>query len=344
MTQLTVRATGLPAARGPLSAHVLDVLGGRRCAPPRVSSDDPLDDDDLQLALHLCYELHYGGLDGVDDEMEWDVDLLAYRRQLERTVEDALVQLVGPPVPCDDVRSALPAVIEADGGVSLSSWMLEHGSLAEMTEFVIHRSAYQLKEADPHTWAVPRLPRAAKSGLVSIQAGEYGVEDPDHVMHSELFAATMRELGLDDRPNAHLDALPGSTLATGNLVSYFGLHRRWRGALVGHLAVFEMTSVEPMGRYAAALERMGASDAARRFYLVHVLADAVHERVAIDEMAGPLVDDEPALAGDVLFGARAVLAVEGRFAEHLLDSWAEGRSSLRVPVASHTLDGYRGRE
>lgn len=340
----TVVAPPLPTARGPLSRHVLERLAGRRAAPPPIVSADPLADDDLQLALHLCYELHYGGLTGVDDAMEWDPDVLSFRRSLEGAVEDALVRLVGPPVPCDDVRSALPALVEADEGPSLSRWMLEQGSLAEMTEFVVHRSAYQLKEADPHSWAIPRLPRVAKAGLVSIQAGEYGVEHPDHVMHSELFAATMRELGLDDRPNIHLDLLPGTTLATGNLVSHLGLHRRWRGALVGHLAVFEMTSVEPMGRYAAALERMGATEAARRFYLVHVLADSVHERVAIDEMAGPLVDAEPELAGDVLFGARAVLAVEARFAGHLLTSWAEGSSSFRSPVAIYTPDGYSGPE
>jgi hypothetical protein len=40
----------------------------------------------------------------------------------------------------------------------------------------------------------------------------------------------------------------------------FGL-RRWRTALVGHLAVFEMTSVEPMERYRRAL----ACSEGRRF-------------------------------------------------------------------------------
>jgi heme oxygenase-like protein len=67
----------------------------------------------------------------------------------------------------------------------------------------------------------------------------------------------MRELGLDDTYGAYLAIIPGVMLATVNLASYFGLHRRLRGALVGHLAVFEMTSVEPMGRYSTALRRHG---------------------------------------------------------------------------------------
>ncbi|QGG93669.1 iron-containing redox enzyme family protein [Actinomarinicola tropica] len=321
-----------PAARGPLSAHVLAVLEGAHGPAPQIPrSPDP---DDLHLALHLCYELHYGGLPGVPDDLEWDPHLIAFRRVLERWFEADLFDRVGPPVPSQDVRAALPELIRHDDGPSLSSWMVEHGTLTAMREFVVHRSSYQLKEADPHSFAIPRLPRAAKAGLVSIQAGEYGVEHPDHVMHSELFARTMRDLGLDDRPNAYLDQLPATTLANGNLVSMFGLNRRWRGALVGHLSVFEMTSVEPMGRYSAALERMGASPVARRFYDVHVMADAVHEVVAVEEMAGPLADEEPELAGDILFGARAVIASEGAFAQHLLDAFAEGRSSLLEPVAA----------
>ena len=147
-------------------------------------------------------------------------------------------------------------------------------------------------------------------------------------MHASLFADTMRALDLDPTYGAYLDLVPGVTLATVNLVSLLGLHRRWRGALVGHLALFEMTSVVPMGRYAAACTRLGLGEAARRFYDVHVAVDAHHEVVAAEELAGGLVAEDPALAADVSFGARALMAVEGRFAAHVLDSWAAGCSSL----------------
>src|SRR5205807_8709536 len=135
---------------------------------------------------------------------------------------------------------------------------------------------YQLKEADPHTWAIPRLMGGPKSAMVEIQADEYGGGQPGQ-SHAELFADTMAGLGLDATYGSYLDLLPGTTLATVNLISLFGLHRRWRGALVGHLAVFEMTSVVPMSRYSAALRRLGVDHSARLFYDVHVEADAVHE-------------------------------------------------------------------
>jgi hypothetical protein len=121
-------------------------------------------------------------------------------------------------------------------------------------------------------------------------------------------------------------------LMVSNLISLFGLNRRWRGALVGHLAVFEMTSVEPMGRYARALERLGAPEEARRFYDVHVLADAEHEMMAL-EMAGAFAAAEPELAGDVLFGASAALAIEARFADDLFGRWTSVPAFPRANVA-----------
>jgi hypothetical protein len=205
--------------------------------------------------------------------------------------------------------------------------MLERGTLRHFQEFAVHRSAYQLKEADPHSWAIPRLCGVPKAALVEIQSDEYGGGQAGEA-HADLFAATMVALGLDPTYGAYVDCLPGTTLATTNLISFFGLHRRWRGALIGHLAVFEMTSVEPMGRYSQALRRLGLPPAARRFYDVHVEADARHQVVAAGDLAGGLARAEPDLAPDIIFGARALMAAEGRFAQHLLRSWASERSSL----------------
>ncbi len=66
---------------------------------------------------------------------------------------------------------------------------------------------------------------------MEVQSDEYGGGRPER-MHSVLFANTMRALGLDDTYGAYLDRLPGITLATVNLMSLCGLHRRLRGAIV----------------------------------------------------------------------------------------------------------------
>jgi hypothetical protein len=297
-------------------------LVDRPALPP-----DPRTDDDFQLALHVAYELHYGSFDGVADEWEWHPALMAYTATLEAAFERALRADADPPSGSVDVREALPKLIREAHGPSLSSYMLESGTIREVREFAVHRSAYQLKEADPHTWAIPRLAGGPKAALVTIQSDEYG-GGVEQEMHSNLFAVTMQTIGLDPTYGAYLDRLPGVTLATGNLVTMFGLHRRLRGALVGHLAVFEMTSVIPMARYSQALRRLGVASAARRFYDVHVEADAHHEVVALHDLAVAFARQEPDLAGDILFGASALMDVETRFAGHLLSAWQSGRSSL----------------
>ena len=325
----------LPEARGPLSERVVGHLQQPPHPLPECSpvDDDPLTGDDLHLALYVCYELHYRSFAGVDEGWEWEPSLLALRRELESAFEQALLADVGPPVAVDDVEGALHRVIASGGGPSLSTYMADGGSREQLEEFAVHRSAYQLKEADPHTWAIPRLAGGPKAAMVEIQADEYG-GGVEREMHATLFGDTMAALGLDPTYGAYLDRLPGVTLATVNLVSLFGLHRRWRGALVGHLAVFEMTSVDPMGRYGRALARLGLGPEGRRFYDVHVEADVRHAVVAARRMAAGLAAREPALSGDILFGAHALMAVEARFTRRLLSSWAEGRSSLLAPASA----------
>src|SRR5919198_6714733 len=325
----------LPEARGDASALLLEHLVDPVHALQRLELDvaDALTDDDLQLALYLCYELHYRGLPDVDERWEWEPSLLALRRAWEQRFEAALLVAVGEPrAPEEDMDLALRAIVDADDGPSLSRHLEREGTLDQVLEFVVHRSAYQLKEADPHSWAIPRLSGGPKAALVEVQADEYGGGRPERI-HAELFAVTMEELGLDRTYGAYLDHLPGVTLATVNLMSLLGLHRRWRGAIAGHLAAFEMTSSIPNRRYANALRRLGFGPRATDFFDEHVEADAVHENVAAVDLAGGLARQEPAVAGDVLWGARALVDVEARWARHLLDCWQDGRSSLLVPLA-----------
>jgi hypothetical protein len=321
----------IPAPRGALSESLANrLLDGSGALPaPGPRSVDPLTDDDLQLALFLVHELSYGGLDDVDEDWEYEPSLIAFRASLERSMLESLCEHVGPPQACApaEVPAAILALVEADNAPPLSRHIEHHAELWQAREFVVHRSAYQLKEADPHTFGIPRIAGRAKAAMVEIQADEYGGGIAER-MHSALFAATMRELGLDPTYGAYVGRLPASTLATVNLISLFGLRRRWRGALVGHLACFEVTSPQPNRRYGNGLRRLGLGTTATEFFDEHVEADSVHENIAVYDLAGELARAEPAVAGDILFGVRALLFCEGRFAGHILDRWREGRSSL----------------
>ena len=334
-----VRMTGepnLPGPRGPLSDAVLAALGGpvEPIAVPRHRSADPLADDDLQLALYVCFELHYRSFAGVDAGWEWEPSLVSLRRELEAEFLAALRrELPERNVAPDAVGATLFGLEEKDGTPSLSRYLKRRGTLEQFREFMIHRSAYQLKEADPHTWAIPRLHGAPKAALVEVQADEYGSGAPDRV-HATLFARSMEAVGLDGRYGTYLDAIPGFTLATVNLISAFGLNRAWRGALAGHLAMFEIGSPTPNARYAKALRRLGHEGDALEFFLEHVEADSVHENIAAYDLAQGLAVQQPGLSSQIIFGAEALRLLDDRFATRLIEAWEDGVSSLRrVPQA-----------
>ena len=326
----------LPGSRGPLTAALLDALVQpvHELPPIEVVPDgDVLLDEDLQLALYLCYELHYRGLPGVDERWEWEASLLAVRRAMEDRLEAALREAVPVPRGLPDAMDlALRAIADADDGPSLSTHLQRRGTLDQVLEFVVHRSAYQLKEADPHAWAIPRLTGRAKAALVEIEADEFGGGRADRI-HAVLFADAMDELGLDATYGAYVDRIPALTLATVNLMSFLGLQRRFRGAIVGHLALFEITSAIPNRRYGDALRRLGLGTRATAFFDEHVEADAVHEAIAGVDLAGGLADAEPSLRDDILWGAAVLVEIEARWAASVLEAWDRGESSLRTPLA-----------
>jgi hypothetical protein len=319
----------LPEPRGPLSASLFDYLVSGGTPPDPLAGGDPLTDHDFQLALYCALELHYGGIEGVDDDREWDPPVATLRATLGNRMLDRIA-VVLPAEPAPDpgrIPEAIFAAVKADDAPPLSRFVERTADLDQFREFLMHRSAYQLKEADPHTFGIPRISGAAKAAMVEIQADEYGGGQLDR-MHSQLFAKTMAELGLDPAPGAYVGRLPATTLATVNLISVLGLSRRWRGALVGHLAGFEITSPGPNRRYGNGLRRLGYGPDATEFFDEHVEADSVHENVAAYDLAGGLARQEPELAAQIMFGVRALLRCERAFAAHILGHWEAGSSSL----------------
>ncbi len=323
----------LPSPRGPLTEALFAALG----QPPHAldAATGSFADEDLQLALYCCYELHYRGFDGVDERWEWEPSLLALRGALERQFEAELYGLVGPPGPPPEPREVdalLREMMQADDAPSLSTFVEREATIEQVEEFMVHRSAYQLKEADPHAWVLPRLWGRPKAAAVEVLSDEYGNgREPD--IHASVFARTMAACGLDPSYGAYLEQIPGVTLATVNLMSFFGLHRRLRGALAGHLAMFEMTSSVPNRRYATGLRRLGYGDDVCLFFDLHVVADAVHESVAAVDLAGGLAAQDVRLGADVLWGARALLAVDALWIRHMIGAFERDVSSLRPELA-----------
>ncbi len=332
-----------PTPRGPLSDGLLNALRDDRAVdvPALVrhaeqASEDVLHDEDLQLSLWSLYELHYGGLEGVDDSREWDPDLLRVRRVLERRLEAELRRRTAPAVDAwvrapGGVAERIFAQAGAHDGPSLSPFVQREATADQLREVFVHRSLYQLKEADPHTFVVPRVTGSVKGALMDIQFDEYGAGRPDR-QHAALFARGMAECGLDDRYGAYADEVPACTLALNNAMSLLCLHRRLRGAALGHLAAIEVTSSLPSRRMVQGLRRLDLSPAMADYYDEHVEADAVHEQVATRDMCAALVEQHPELLADVFLGVEVGLLMDELLAEHVLGCFAQGRSSLRSVI------------
>ena len=288
---------------------------------------------DLQLALYMCYELHYRGFAGVDPTWEWNPGLLHLRAQLERAFLAGVHRDVGSIEPGRTAEAEMDSLsIESVDGTGPSYWLRDSGTWEQMREYFVHRSLYHLKEGDPHAWAIPRLTGQAKASFVAIEFDEYGAGRGPH-MHQQLFADLLIAAGLDSGYLAYLDTVPAESLTVVNLMSLFGLHRQLRGAAIGHFAATEITSPPGSRRLVEALQRLAAPQECVAFYSEHVEADAVHEQVVRVDVVGDLVAREPQLDPDVVFGIRAHAVVEDRLADAIMASWKAGTTSLRRPLA-----------
>nr|WP_245743935.1 iron-containing redox enzyme family protein [Lentzea fradiae] len=319
----------LPTPRGPLSESVVDTLSRDRTGrtlPFAVA--DPFGED-LTIALHVLYELHYGGFEGVDPAWEWDPELLRLRGQIEHAFLGALRAGVAGG---DDLTAELEALlVEHVPGSGVSHHLRDEGTWDEMREYFAHRSVYHHKEADPHAWVIPRLRGTAKAALVAVEFDEFGGGKADR-MHSRLYADLLEGAGMSAEYLAYLDDVPAPAIAIVNMMSLFGLHRSLRGALVGHFAAAEITTAPSAQRMAQALDRLEADPRCVEFFTEHIEADAVHEQIMRRDVIGSLLEQEPSLCPDVVFGIQATELLEQRLADHLLASWRAGETSLRKPL------------
>lgn len=324
----------MPTPRGELGRAVSELLAGdprthpHDDVPGRARLDalprgaELLADEDAMLTWFVLAELSGRGVEGVDDRWDEHPVVAALRASLGDLLEQAVRDRVGPVEACtaEELPARIREELAAVDAPPLSTHLLTAGTLEQYRDLLRHRSAYHLREADPHTSAIPRLGGQPKAALLEIQADEYGGGRVER-MHSTLFAEAMDALGLDTRYGAQVEHLPAVTLAWSNAMTLFASRRRLRAAVVGHLVALECTSSVPNRRYADGLRRLGAEDRAAWFFDEHVEADAVHEQVAIHDMAVSLVAAEPDQSVELLTGLRAALELDADLVRHLMDSW-----------------------
>src|SRR6476659_8929377 len=283
-----------PKPRGPLSDALFPALRHHPEDIDAVARLEPDGPEDEQISLWALYELHHRGFDDVDDELEWHPGLMGLRRRLETAFEGRLRDRWTPSeLPgVESFAEELFAFVEGHDGASLASYVHRHADEHQVLDLFRLRSVYHLKDGDPTR------------------------------LHTTLFVRGLDAVGLRSEYGWYVDDVPLEILEQNNAMSLFGLHRRLRGAALGHLAAFEATSSMPSRRMAQGLARLGMAQEMIDYYEEHVAADAVHEQLAVRTICGALVEEDPSLIGDVFFGAFSCLDLEDRFARSLLAGWA----------------------
>jgi hypothetical protein len=311
----------LPTPRGPLTETLFSGLRTGEDFFPVLTTLVDAQPDDAALALWTLHQLHYRDLAGVPDDLEWDPQLLRVRALLERDLEQRLRSRFTPPTGLSFGVDFFDWVAEHDGA-SIAAHVHRDATRDQVLELTRVRSIYHLMESDPTAWVVPRLGVRSKAALMELLYDEYGAGDPNR-LHHHLFARGMEASGLDPSFGAYIDEAPLEVLEQNNAQTLFGLHRRLRGAALGHLAAFEATSSLPSTRMVQGLERLGFPPELVDYYAEHVEADAVHEQLAVRVICGGLLADEPGLEGDLWFGAFTALDLEDRFARSVLARWQD---------------------
>lgn len=314
-----------PTARGRLSSAVREALLAGRPLEPDLLDDPrpglgPDDEGDRQLALWMLFELHHRGFEDVPDDAEWRPDLLALRRGLERDLEARWRDRAAPLLAehaadaTGDLATDFFALCEADTGPSVAAFVRRRATTEQLHAVLRQRSVYHGKEQDAAMWAVPRLDDEPTAHLLAVAYDEYGNGSPARV-HSRLWAQGLRAAGVDDAYGAHVDEALPEVLEQNNLMAMLGLQRRLLPASLGHLAAFEVTSALPSQQWVRGLERLGAPEELTGYFREHVVADSVHEQVAVRQLLGSYLEGAPDSAArrdDVLWGGAVCLLAEGR--------------------------------
>ena len=337
----------LPTPRGPITRWLFSHLRGGAAGPrPEVTVADAGTDDDLQLALYCCYELHYRGFRGVDPELEWDLDVLALRADARGRASSPTSK---PSV--DTWRRRRPAGAEPPAGAGQRRATgrrcrprCEQAALDGAGAGVLHPPlGVPAQGSRPAHLGDPPLAGRGEGGARSRSRPTSTATAMPAPMHAELFADTMRALGA--RPD--LRRLPRPP------------PRRHPGHDQPDLAV---RPAPPLARRAGRPPRPVRDDLGRPDGPLRRRPRAARRRrrgprastrctsrrtrsTSTSRSSGWSVAccatnrSSPATSCSA---PTALTEVEGRFADHLRTSWREGRSSLRTtrdaaePMHAHT--------
>ena len=120
--------------------------------------------------------------------------------------------------------------------------------------------------------------------------------------HSSYFAAMLKELGLDSRPEAYLDIAPWEVLANINHSFLLSEQKQKFLRYVGGLMFIEISVPASFKNNKLAGERLGLSHDAISYWDIHIKEDIRHGQWMLNDIALPLIEKYPENAWEIVMG------------------------------------------
>lgn len=183
-------------------------------------------------------------------------------------------------------------------GDPLFPWLAESATREEICWFLRQEAAGEAGFDDLVALTQIKMPPRPKMELANNYWDEMGRGNIKG-MHGPMLNQLVDILALDPT----IENTVWESLALANAMTAMATSRRYAWHSVGALGVIELTAPGRSRHTAAALRRIGLSQAQRRYFDLHAVLDVKHSQDWNREVIGPLVDEDPGRAIAIAEGA-----------------------------------------
>lgn len=265
--------------------------------------------EEVHGALFALYDLHT--CDGTEPRAinQFNPTLTQVRRHIERAWLDSegrRLAVAAPAAP--DGRSIVEAIKRmwsqhAVVSHRLFDFLEKEASREQIVAFFRSDSALNLRFFDLLLYAMIGARSEARTELAQNLWDEAGRGDAAQ-SHVNLFQHLLNVVGVGPADDNHASVLGWEGLAGHNQFMLACVNRAHYFKLLGVMAITELLDPAQYEKLVNGCKRVGlGSESELSYYDEHITIDVVHGDGWLTNVITPIVDQSPAIAGDILFGA-----------------------------------------
>ena len=316
-----------PRDRRPLAERFRLALADDGTGLDDLAAAEPVDRRDAVLSLLAVNDLHTAPIDRLQgaERFQHHPAVASLKRRLD---DRFLSDLEARDVDVDwQLPEGAPAAMRALGALGLVPdvyrWLSDEASPTEVVAFLAYEGGPDGGFDDLVAACQIGLSGSAKVELAQNYWDEMGGGQLD-LVHTELHHKLASALGL---PDLDRDDQPLEGLERAALASVLATNRRLQPEMVGALGLLELQAGPRCRKVVRALERIGASEEARHFYVEHANVDPRHGKDWVDKAVAPLATD-PRWDAGIIRGARWRSLVNAAFFEAVHQRFVPAAAAL----------------